>query len=278
VTSVASRASTSPGTGDIRGDVDVAELWRRFHGSGDVQAREQLVVAYRPLVNHAARQVRLHMPAHVDTADLVSYGLVGLVSAVDRFRPERETRFDSYAMVRIRGAILDELRVLDWVPRTVRRRAKDIDRATVKLRCTLQRNPGELELADELELDVDELRRRLAEISNSGMAALDESWNVPRPPGDAAPQSARLADGGAVDPVRLLEASELKDRVAQVIARLPAREQLVVGLYYFENLTQREIADLLDLSTAAITEAHRRAMQHLRSWIGDAGIETLVED
>ena len=108
---------------------NVAELWRRFRESGDEQAREGLVVAYGPLVNYAARQVRAHMPAHVDTADLVSYGLVGLMTAIDRFRPDRETKFDTYAMVRIRGAILDELRILDWVPRSVRSQAKDIERA-----------------------------------------------------------------------------------------------------------------------------------------------------
>jgi RNA polymerase sigma factor for flagellar operon FliA len=275
--SLTSRASTGLASGDARADVDVAELWRRFHESGDVQAREKLVVAYSPLVTYVARQVRRHMPAHVDTADLVSYGLVGLVSAVDRFRPERETRFDGYAMVRIRGAILDELRVLDWVPRTVRSQAKEIDRATVRLRCTLQRNPGELELADELELDVDELRRRLAEISNSGMAALDESWDVPGSP-EEVPRSAGLADADAVDPVRLLEASELKDHVAQLIGRLPAREQLVVAFYYYECLTQREIADLLELSRAAVAQAHKRAMQRLRSWMGDPAMEGVVGD
>jgi RNA polymerase sigma factor for flagellar operon FliA len=274
----ATPASTSLPAAGALGDVQVAELWRRYHESGDAQAREQLVIAYSPLVKYAARQVRLHMPAHVDIADLVSYGLVGLVAAIDRFRPERETMFDSYAMVRIRGAILDELRVLDWVPRSVRAQAKEIDRATVKLRCTLQRNPEELELADELDLEVDELRRRLAEISNSGMAALDESWDIPGSPGDSAPRSALLADTEAVDPARLLEASELKDRVVGVIGRLPAREQLVVGLYYYENLTQREIADLLGLSKAAVSEAHMRAMQRLRSWIGNPAIGALVGD
>jgi RNA polymerase sigma factor FliA len=256
----------------------VAELWRRFRESGDEQARERLVVAYSPLVKYAARQIRARMPAHVNTADLVSYGLVGLMTAIDRFRLDRETRFDTYAMVRIRGAILDELRVLDWVPRSVRSHARDVERATVRLQYTLQRAPTELELADELNLDIDALRSRLLEISNSGMAALDESWNLPPSRRHHAPRLARLADSEAVDPARLVEASELKDRVAEAIGRLPAREQLVVGLYYYENVTLRDIAELIGISKTGIAHVHARAVQRLRSWIGDASIEILDGD
>jgi RNA polymerase sigma factor for flagellar operon FliA len=259
-----------------RAEISVAELWRRFRESGDEQARERLVVAYSPLVNYVARQVRARMPAHVANADLVSYGMVGLMTAIDRFRPDRETKFDTYAMVRIRGAMLDELRVLDWVPRSVRSHAREIERATVRLQYTLQRAPSDLELAGELELDIDELRSRLLEISNSGMAALDESWNV-RSPRDR-PRAARLADSEAVDPARLLEANELKDRVAEVIGRLPAREQLVVGLYYYENLNLRDIAELIGVSKTGIAHVHARAVQRLRSWIGDAGIDALDGD
>ncbi len=270
--------STSIASANTRPEITVAELWRRFRESGDAQARERLVVAYTPLVKYAARQIRAHMPAHVDTADLVSYGLVGLMTAIDRFRPDRETRFDTYAMVRIRGAILDELRVLDWVPRSVRSRARDIERATVRLQYTLQRAPTELELANELKLDIDELRSRLLEISHSGMAALDESWNVPPSRRPHTPRSPRLADSEMVDPARLFEASELKDRVAEVIGRLPAREQLVVGLYYYENLSLRDVADLIGISRSGIAHVHARAVKRMRSWIGDAGIETADGD
>ena len=270
--------SASIASASAPAESNVAELWRRFRESGDEQARERLVVAYTPLVKYTARQVRAHMPPHVDTADLVSYGLVGLMAAIDRFRPDRRTRFDTYAMVRIRGAILDELRVLDWVPRSVRSHARDIERATVRLQYTLQRAPSELELADELNLDLDELRSRLLEISNSGMAALDESWNLPPSRRNHAPRAARLADSEAVDPARLLEASELRDRVAEVIGRLPAREQLVVGLYYYENVNLRDIAELIGISKTGIAHVHARAVQRLRSWIGDASIETLAED
>jgi RNA polymerase sigma factor for flagellar operon FliA len=269
--------SAGSASGSTRAEIGVAELWRRFRESGDEQARERLVVAYTPLVKYVARQVRARMPAHVATADLVSYGMVGLMTAIDRFRPDRETKFDTYAMVRIRGAMLDELRVLDWVPRSVRSHAREIERATVRLQYTLQRAPTDRELADELGLDIDELRSRLLEISNSGMAALDESWNVVRSPRDR-PRAARLADSEAVDPARLLEATELKDRVAEVIGRLPAREQLVVGLYYYENLNLRDIGELIGVSKTGIAHVHARAVQRLRGWIGDASIEALDGD
>jgi RNA polymerase sigma factor FliA len=270
--------STSIRSASTPAEINVAELWRRFRESGDEQARERLVVAYTPLVQYAARQIRSHMPAHVDGADLVSYGLVGLMAAIDRFRPDRKTRFDTYAMVRIRGAILDELRILDWVPRTVRSHAREIERATVRLQYTLQRAPSERELADELDLDIDELRSRLLEISHSGMAALDESWNVPPSRRHHTPRVARLADSEAVDPARLLEVSELKDRVAEVIGRLPVREQLVVGLYYYENVNLRDIAELIGISKTGIAHVHARAVERLRSWIGDVSIETLDGD
>lgn len=266
--------STGIASASTRAEVGVAELWRRFRESGDEQARERLVVAYTPLVKYVARQVRARMPAHVATADLVSYGMVGLMTAIDRFRPDRETKFDTYAMVRIRGAMLDELRVLDWVPRSVRSHAREIERATVRLQYTLQRAPTDLELAGELGLDIDELRSRLLEISNSGMAALDESWNVPRD----RPRAERLTDSEAADPARLLEAIELKDRVAEAVGRLPAREQLVVGLYYYENLNLRDIADLIGASHSGIAHVHARAVQRLRGWIGDAGIEAVADD
>jgi RNA polymerase sigma factor FliA len=200
------------------------------------------------------------------------------MAAIDRFRPDRKTRFDTYAMVRIRGAILDELRILDWVPRTVRSHAREIERATVRLQYTLQRAPSERELADELDLDIDELRSRLLEISHSGMAALDESWNVPPSRRHHTPRVARLADSEAVDPARLLEVSELKDRVAEVIGRLPVREQLVVGLYYYENVNLRDIAELIGISKTGIAHVHARAVERLRSWIGDVSIETLDGD
>src|SRR4030081_4088302 len=124
------------------------------------------------------------LPAHVEEADLISYGLVGLISAIERFEPEREIKFETYAIPRVRGAIIDELRALDWVPRSVRARAREIERANVKLEHKLQRAPTDEEIAAELGIEVEDFQESLIQISNSTIAALDELWTVSDPGGD----------------------------------------------------------------------------------------------
>src|SRR3989440_11860504 len=136
--------------------VELKELWRRYKESGDPRAREQLVLAFSPLVKYVAGRLSSGLPAHVEEADLISYGLLGLISAIERFEPEREIKFETYAIPRVRGAIIDELRALDWVPRSVRARAREIERANVKLEHHLQRAPTDEEMATELGIEVDE--------------------------------------------------------------------------------------------------------------------------
>src|SRR5881396_1611064 len=136
--------------------IELKDLWRRYKGSGDQAARERLVVAYSPLVKYVAGRMASGLPAHVEEADLISYGLVGLISAIERFELEREIKFETYAITRIKGAIIDELRSLDWVPRSVRARARQIERANAKLEGRLQRPPSDEEMAAELELTLQE--------------------------------------------------------------------------------------------------------------------------
>src|ERR1700704_1496300 len=147
--------------------IELQELWRRFKSSGDERARERLVVAYSPLVNYVAGRMSSGLPAHVEEADLISYGLVGLISAIQRFELEREIKFETYAITRIKGAIIDELRSLDWVPRSVRARARAIERANTKLEHKLQRAPTDEEMAKELEMTVGDFQDALLQISNS---------------------------------------------------------------------------------------------------------------
>src|ERR671935_3042970 len=158
--------------------IELRELWRRFKASGDANARERLVVAYSPLVKYVAGRMASGLPAHVDEADLVSYGLVGLISAIERFDPDREIKFETYAITRIKGAIIDELRSLDWVPRSVRARAREIERVHGKLEHRLHRAPTDEEMARELDITVEEFQEMLVKISNSTVVALDELWAV----------------------------------------------------------------------------------------------------
>ncbi|HMB54899.1 MAG TPA: sigma-70 family RNA polymerase sigma factor, partial [Thermoanaerobaculia bacterium] len=155
-------------------EVELRDLWRRYKGEGDATARERLVVAYSPLVKFVAGRLGAGLPSHVEDADLISYGLMGLIGSIERFEPERGIKFETFAMTRIRGAIIDELRSLDWVPRSVRARAREVEGAHAELENRLQRAPTEEEVAAKLGVDVDEYRTYLLEIANSSVLALDD--------------------------------------------------------------------------------------------------------
>jgi RNA polymerase sigma factor FliA len=245
--------------------IELRDMWRRYKSTGDVRARERLVVAYSPLVKYVSGRMASGLPAHVEESDLISYGLVGLISAIERFDLEREIKFETYAITRIKGAIIDELRSLDWVPRSVRARARDIERANSKLEHRLQRAPTDEEMSAEIGLTVEEFQDSLLQISNSSVAALDELWTVSDASGDQVSLLDTIQDPGAPDPALIMDVTELKDRVADAIARLPEREKLVVALYYYENLTLREIGEVLGVTESRISQLHTKAVLRLRS-------------
>jgi RNA polymerase sigma factor for flagellar operon FliA len=245
--------------------VELRDLWRRYKTSDDQKARDRLVVAYSPLVKYVAGRMGAGLPAHVDEADLISYGLGGLIAAIERFDLSRDIRFETYAITRIKGAILDELRALDWVPRSVRARARQIERANVKLEGKLQRVPTEEELAAELEMTVEEFRAALLQIANSSISALDELWSPSDSSGDAMSLLDTLGDAGAPDPEKVVEQNELRDRIAEALDRLPEREKLVIALYYYENLTLREIGEVLRVTESRVSQLHTKAVLGLRS-------------
>src|SRR6187431_2111113 len=157
---------------------DTRVLWQEFKRTGDRGLRDRLILTYAPLVKFVAGRLGSGLPAHVDEGDLVSYGLLGLIGAIERFDPEREIKFETYAMSRIKGAIIDELRALDWVPRSVRTRARDIERAIGELERKLHRAPTDEEISDKLGITTNELEGSLTEISRSSIAALDELWTA----------------------------------------------------------------------------------------------------
>jgi RNA polymerase sigma factor for flagellar operon FliA len=252
--------------------IELKDLWRRYKRDGDERARERLVVAYSPLVKYVAGRMASGLPAHVEEADLISYGLGGLISAIERFELEREIKFETYAITRIKGAIIDELRSLDWVPRSVRARARAIERANAKLEHKLQRAPTDDEMADELEMTVSDFQDALLQISNSTVAALDELWTVSDASGDQVSLLDTLQDPGAPDPAHVMDATDLKDRIADAIARLPEREKLVVALYYYENLTLREIGEVLGVTESRVSQLHTKAVLRLRGRMSDDNI------
>ncbi len=249
--------------------IELRDLWRRYKATGDPHARERLVVAYSPLVKYVSGRMASGLPAHVEEADLISYGLVGLINAIERFDLGREIKFETYAITRIKGAIIDELRSLDWVPRSVRSRARDIEKANARLENRLQRPPTDEEMAAELGIPVQEFQDSLLQISNSTVAALDELWTVSDSSGDQVSLLDTLHDPDAPDPAAALDQADLKDRVADAIARLPEREKLVVALYYYENLTLREIGEVLGVTESRVSQLHTKAVLRLRSRLVD---------
>jgi RNA polymerase sigma factor FliA len=245
--------------------IELRELWRRYKTDGDMRVRERLVVAYSPLVKYVAGRTAAGLPPHVEEADLISYGLVGLISAIERFDLSRDIKFETYAIMRIKGAIIDELRSMDWVPRSVRARAREVERANAKLENTLQRAPTDQEIADEIGITVDELNESLLAISHSSMVALDELWSVSDSSGDQVSLMDTIEDPNAPDPARSLDVGDLKDRIADSIANLPEREKLVIALYYYENLTLREIGEVLGVTESRVSQMHTKAVLRLRS-------------
>ena len=247
--------------------VELRELWQRYKEDGDERARERLVVAYSPLVKFIAGRMASGLPSHVEESDLISYGLLGLIGAIERFDLEREIKFETFAVARVKGAIIDELRSLDWVPRSVRARARDVEKANAELEAQLQRAPTDEEMAAKLHIGVDEFNDALLEIANSSVLALDDLWSFADPEGSGGAISVidTIHDPNAVDPETEAHASELKDRLADAIESLPERERLVVALYYYENLTLREIGEVLGVTESRVSQLHTKAVLALRS-------------
>jgi RNA polymerase sigma factor for flagellar operon FliA len=252
--------------------IELKELWRRYKSVGDQHARERLVLAYSPLVKYVVGRMRANLPGHVDEAELISFGLGGLVGAISRFDPGREIKFETYAITRIRGAIVDELRTMDWVPRSVRARAREIERANRKLEAQLQRVPTDEEMAEELQLSVEGFQDRLLQIYNSNLVALDEMWYAGDGNGDQVSLLETLPDDHAADPETVIDRNELRDRIADAIAALPEREKLVIALYYYENLTLREIGEVLGVTESRVSQLHTKAVLRLRSRLEDVNV------
>ncbi|CAN5229407.1 RNA polymerase sigma factor WhiG [soil metagenome] len=245
--------------------IELKDLWRRYKDDGDPRARERLVLAYAPLVKYVAGRMSSGLPAHVDEADLISYGLLGLISAIERFEPERQIRFETFAVTRIKGSIIDELRSLDWVPRSVRAKAREIERANAKLEHKLRRAPTDQEMAQALDTTVEEFQESLVRISNSSVVALDELWTVSDSSGDQVSLMDTIQDPTSVDPAQEMDLTDMKDRLADAIARLPEREKLVIALYYYENLTLREIGEVLSVTESRVSQLHTKAVLRLKS-------------
>jgi RNA polymerase sigma factor FliA len=256
---------------------DTQSLWLEYRRSGDKGLRDRLILTYAPLVKYVAGRLGSGLPAHVDEGDLVSYGLLGLMGAIDRYEPDREIKFETFAIARIRGAIIDELRAMDWVPRSVRSRAREIERAIGELEAKQGTAPNDEQIAKKVGITVEELEESLSEIARSSIAALDELWTVSGGDGDQIALIDTIEDIDAPDPQRQLSQIEMKEAIADAIARLPEREKLVVTLYYYEELTLREIGEVLGVTESRVSQLHTKAILRLKARLSGAQARATLE-
>src|ERR1044072_5913225 len=240
-------------------------LWQEYRRTGDETIRERLILTYAPLVKYVAGRVGSGLPSHVDESDLVQYGLLGLIGAIERYDPDRDVKFETYAIARIKGSIIDELRAMDWVPRSVRSRARDIERAIAALEAKLGRAPTDEEIAEKLGITTDELDESLTDISRSSIAALDELWSVSLGGGDQVSLIDTIEDTSGPQPAQALDQTELREAPGAAISRLPEREKLVITLYYYEELTLREIGEVLGVTESRVSQLHTKAILRLKA-------------
>lgn len=251
-------------------DVKTGDLWAAYKRDGQHAARDELILRYAPLVRYVAGRMGSGLPSHVERADLVSYGIFGLIDAVERFDPARGCQFETYAIARIKGNILDELRSLDWVPRSVRTKARRIEATLARLAAALHRSPSDAELADALGMSDGQLQHALAQVSLMSLITFDAAVS------SAATDDPPLTVGdvlasGDDDPVAAVELADLRRALAEAIERLSERERAVVSLYYHDGLTLAEIGEVLGVTESRACQIHGKAVTKLRLRLTAAG-------
>jgi RNA polymerase sigma factor FliA len=244
-------------------DVEVARLWHAYKRGGQRSARDELILHYAPLVHVVAGRLASGAPRHVDRSDLVSYGVFGLIDAIDKFDPGRGHRFETYAIARIKGHIVDELRSYDWVPRSVRAKARAIDVAHRSLEAQLHRAPTDHELAEALGLTEHELQRALSQVSLVNIVTFDATLGA-AVDGEGGLTVGDLLEAPDEGPGHRVERDELRRALAAAIESLPPRERDVVALYYHDGLTLAEIGAVLGVTESRACQIHGKAVAQLR--------------
>jgi RNA polymerase sigma factor for flagellar operon FliA len=241
-----SGAIQEPDTERLAADSEADSLstaWAEYKETGSAAARDRLILHYSPLVKYVAGRVAVGLPANIEQADLISYGIFGLIDAIDKYDRDRGIKFETYAISRIRGSIIDELRAIDWVPRSVRFKAN---------------------------VSIEELNHIYTQLSTVSLVALDELMSVEGDRGDRLSLVETLEDTKTAGPVDTVEAQELRNILAEAVNRLPEREKIVVTLYYYEGLTLAEIGQVLGVTESRVCQMHTKAVLGLRGKISEA--------
>ncbi|MBM4417058.1 MAG: FliA/WhiG family RNA polymerase sigma factor [Chloroflexi bacterium] len=249
--------ATQAGTFDLQTN---EALWNDFAARRDGATRERLILQYAPLVKYVVGRIALNLPSVVDSDDVLSYGTIGLIDAVERFDPERGIKFETYAISRIRGAIIDALRSLDQIPRTTRQRAREIETAIAELESKLRRPPAEEEVARHLGMDLERYRDVIVRsgtttVSLDALLLSDDEEGGPR----------AFEDRDSPDPQNTAVRREAERLLVEAVKRLPERERLVLSLYYYQELTMKEISRVMEISESRVCQLHAQAILRLRA-------------
>jgi len=240
------------------------ELWKMYKKTRDPKIREYFVNQYAPLVKYVAGKVAIGMPQNVEFEDLVGYGVFGLLDAIEKFDPDKDIKFKTYAVTRIRGAIYDELRSIDWVPRSIRQKAKEIERAIGKLENRLGRAATDEEIAKELGIDIKEFQTLMLKVSGTSLLSLSDVWYV-GDDSDRVSVMETIESPSSMNPDTIVEREEIKKIIIEAIKELPDKEKKVLILYYYEDLTLKEIGEVLQVTESRISQLHTKAIRRLRS-------------
>jgi RNA polymerase sigma factor FliA len=243
------------------------ELWKNFVKTNDQKIRDYFVIKYAPLVKYVAGKISMSMPQNVEFEDLIAYGIFGLIDAINKFDPSRGIKFKTYAMTRVRGAIFDELRSIDWVPRSIRQKAKQIELVISELENKLGRTVEDEEIAKEMGVTGEEFQILLNKLTGASILSLNDIWYL----GDDSDELSIIETLEApenMNPDILIEKEEIRDHIVDAIKKLPDKEKKVIVLYYYEDLTLKEIGAVLDVTESRVSQLHTKAIMRLRGRLG----------
>ena len=240
------------------------ELWVQYRKARDPKIRETFIKQYAPLVKYVAGKVAVGMPSNVEFDDLVGFGVFGLLDAIDKFDPDKNVKFKTYAVTRIRGAIFDELRSIDWVPRSVRQKTREVEEAIGTLEARLGRTATDQEIAGALGMGEDEYAKTMIKISGTSILSINEVW-YSGDENDKVSIGDSIESPASLNPEVIAERDEIRRVIVEAINELPDNEKKILVLYYFEDLTLKEIGQVLGVTESRVSQLHTKAILRLRS-------------
>ena len=239
------------------------KLWNEYAATKSSEVREQLILEYAPLVKLVAGRLSMYLGYNVEYDDLVSYGIFGLIDAIDKFDSMKEVKFETYASLRIRGSILDQIRKMDWIPRTIRQKQKKIDAAMKEIETVTGRTATDEEIAQKLEISTEDFADWQSQMKITGVVSLNEFMES----GSEIPAE-QHRQNRFEEPEEVIEKGELREVLGQALELLTEKEKKVILLYYYEDLTLKEISNVLEVSESRVSQLHTRALQKMKAKMG----------